>query len=280
MRPDKHTCKNCGNHFTGKFCNLCGEKVYDDHDKKIFHLLEEVFHFVWHFEGTFLVTIKTFLTKPGKFSLDYCAGIRRKYFKPISLFLTIVVIYLLFPRFHGLNMRFYSYVSKESKYSWYAVPIAKKKVNTLHLTTDQLADLYDKKSSGFSKLFLLMLIPLCALAFWLLFINAHRFFFDHFILATEICSFYILTNFLILPFLSFLIEKINPSWNPAFDDGSWITFVMLGILAFFIIVAFRRFYKQKQWVVAVKGLAFLFIFIFAIRFIYNMLLYYLVMLFM
>src|SRR5690348_17578368 len=25
-----HTCKNCGNRFSGKFCNQCGEKVYTD----------------------------------------------------------------------------------------------------------------------------------------------------------------------------------------------------------------------------------------------------------
>src|SRR5688500_3391743 len=100
-----NNCKNCNHSFTGKYCNVCGEKVYSGHDKEIKHVFEEAFHFLTHFEGKFLTTIKTIFTNPGMLSLDYCNGIRKKYFKPISLFLMIVILYLLFPLFEGLNMR-------------------------------------------------------------------------------------------------------------------------------------------------------------------------------
>ena len=110
-----HTCKNCGNQFTGKYCNVCGEKVYTDHDKSIAHFLEDALHFITHLEGTLITTLKTILTKPGRLSYDYCHGIRKKYFKPLSFFMLLVILYLLFPFFTGLNMPFRFYLNRGAK---------------------------------------------------------------------------------------------------------------------------------------------------------------------
>src|SRR4051812_49053712 len=97
-----HTCKNCGNRFNGKFCNQCGEKVYTDKDRSVLHFVEEGFHFLTHFDGNFITTLKAIFIRPGQLSQDYSIGIRKKYFKPLSLFLILVVLYLLFPMFRGL----------------------------------------------------------------------------------------------------------------------------------------------------------------------------------
>src|SRR5579871_2821131 len=102
---DPHVCKNCKHSFVGNFCNACGEKVYHENDRAFKHLFEEVLHFLTHFDGTLLRNIKTMLTYPGKVSEDFCYGIRKKYFKPLSLFLLLVILYLLFPLFGGLNMK-------------------------------------------------------------------------------------------------------------------------------------------------------------------------------
>lgn len=109
MQTVQHICKNCGHVFTGNYCNQCGEKVYTEHDKSLVHLLEEGFHFVTHFEGTLLTTIKTIFTKPGQLTLDYCNGVRKKYFRPLSFFLLLVVFYLVFPLLSGLNMTLYNH---------------------------------------------------------------------------------------------------------------------------------------------------------------------------
>src|SRR5437868_6771196 len=100
----EHTCRNCGYHFTGKYCNRCGEKVLVEKDKRLIHFFEEGLHFITHFDGTLLTTVKTIITKPGKISEDYCNGIRKIYFKPQSFFLLLVILYLFFPYFEGLNM--------------------------------------------------------------------------------------------------------------------------------------------------------------------------------
>lgn len=83
MADQVRTCKSCGHDFEGHYCNRCGEKLFHEKDKHIGHLFEEQFHFITHFEGSFFNTIKTVLARPGQLTLDYCNGIRKKYFKPV-----------------------------------------------------------------------------------------------------------------------------------------------------------------------------------------------------
>ena len=99
------TYKNC-KQFAGRFCNQCGEKVYTDPDKSLEHFFEDVFHFITHFSSKFLNSFWLVISRPGLMSYKYCRGIWKKYFKPLSLFLIGVILYLLFPMIQGMNIAF------------------------------------------------------------------------------------------------------------------------------------------------------------------------------
>ncbi len=271
-------CKNCGNEFTGKYCNNCGEKTYTEKDKKLSGIFHEVFHFITHFEGTFFTTIKTFFTRPGKLSAEYCFGRRKKYFKPISFFMLLVILYLLFPKFEGLNMKLGSYLNPSYGYAWFGAPIVKSKMDARKETYKQVEERYEHASAQTSKLGLLLLIPLSAIVLLLLFITRRKPFFDHFILATEINSFYIFSHFLFLPFCAWIVEKTIPSYIHIFNDGSWVWWTIFGFYLLFTMQALRTFYKERWWLIILKGLIFLFIFAAYIRYVYAMLLFLLVML--
>jgi len=273
------TCKNCGNHFLGKYCNQCGEKVYSEKDKHLKHVFEEVFHFLTHFEGSFFTTLKTFIRYPGKLSADYCSGIRKKYFKPIPFFLMLVVLYLLFPKFKGLNMAAGTYVSSENSYTSYSVPVFKAKMKKHNASYAEIAKHYDETSPKVSKISLLLLIPLCAIVLACLFILRRKPFFDHFILSAELLSFFILTQFLFMPFLSFLVQKIAPQFEYLFYDNSLLHILMDVLFAFFTVIAFRNFYKEKYWLSILKAIIFLVVFTVGVRYIYYMVVFLLTMLF-
>lgn len=245
------TCKNCGNHFSGKFCNACGEKVYTSHDKSIAHIFEEGLHFITHFEGSFLTTLKTVITKPGKFSKDYCNGIRKKYFKPVSLFLLLIVLYLLFPRFQGLNMKLDTYATDKYGFTWVSAPLIKAKKEKKAVEYRELAVLYDAKSSSISKIALFFIIPIAAAIVLLLFFTTRKYYFDHLILSFELSAFYIALHFLLVPFLSFIAEWINKEWMRFFwDDNLWLTWFQVLVDLVFVSAAFKRFYGQKWiWII-------------------------------
>jgi Protein of unknown function (DUF3667) len=271
MEQTTVTCKNCGHVFIGNYCNACGEKIYHDHHKKTGHLLEEVFHFLTHFEGSFITTLKTVFTKPGKYSLDYCNGIRKKYFKPVSYFMLLVVLYLLFPRFQGLNMKLDTYINPKYSFSWAAVPLVKKELKEKNIKYAEFVKLYDSKSSSISKIALFFLIPLASCVILLLFFTSRKYFFDHFILSLELSGLFIALHFLIVPFISFVAELIYKPWASFFvDDNYWLTYLQLIIDLVFISFAFKRFYGQNWWWTIPKALIYLFIFNMFILYVYRL----------
>ncbi|MEO7394541.1 MAG: DUF3667 domain-containing protein [Chitinophagaceae bacterium] len=272
MERNNLICKNCGNEFAGNYCNACGEKVYNEEHKKISHLVEEVIHFVTHFEGSLFRTIKTVFTSPGKFSLDYCNGIRKKYFKPVSFFFVFVVLYLLFPRYHGLNMKLESYVDKQYGFTGVSVPLAKGKMKSRQVTFPELAKHYNSKSASVSKIGLFLIIPLAACLILFLFFSTKKSFFDHFIISLELSSLFIAIHFLIIPFLSFITEMINRKWSTFFrDDNYWLEIITVLLNLTITSIAFKKFYVQKWGWVIVKAIIYIFIFNFFILYVYRLL---------
>lgn len=282
MEAATHTCNHCGNQFTGNYCNVCGEKVYHDHHKTIGHLLEEVIHFITHFDGAFFKTIKSVFIHPGLVSSEYVKGIRKKYFKPVSLYLLCVVVYLLFPFFKGLNMEFYSYTNKNSEYQRITMPAAKQKAINRNLSFEVLAKKYDEKSGKVSKILLLLYLPLTALLLSGLYFKQRRYFFDHFILSAELNSFLVAFGFLILPFSLYLIDRlghfISNNFHLSISNPTIELIIESGFLLI-IVSALKRFYNQNWLWTVIKSLLFLIIFLIIIIPIYRIILFFTTMLF-
>lgn len=268
------TCKACGHHFTGKYCNNCGEKVYTEHDRKVSHFFEEGFHFITHFEGKFFTTVKSLLTRPGKLSEDYCGGIRKSYFKPLSLFLLLVVVYLLFPVFEGLNMRLY-YHTHHSIYGNFAMQKARDVMLHTGLTDAQLTTTFHAKSEKASKFLLAVILPLTALFFWAMTFKKRKYFFDQMVFATEVNSVYLIWGFMILPLLLALTEWASHLVTGRYfqtGDGP-ISLVIYLVMAVYVALAAKRFYRVKRWQGILLGILFYLIHYIVIQVVYKFLLF-------
>ncbi|HYF32599.1 MAG TPA: DUF3667 domain-containing protein [Chitinophagaceae bacterium] len=252
------TCKNCGNQFTGNFCNECGEKVYSDHDKRFSHFLEEAFHFITHFDNKIFRSWWLIMTRPGFVSKQICDGIRRPYYKPVNLFIIGVILYLLFPIFQGLNMPLKNHLNE--LYSPVAERMVENKMKSKKLTMDQVAARFDAKSPKFAKILLLIIIPLSALAIQLLFLKKGRYFFDHITLASEINTFYLYFTFLLLPLLFiityFIVYAFGVDLRNHLNDNISVP-LHVTALAIYSTLAFIRFYNEKKVPAILKSVLFL-----------------------
>ena len=237
---ETNICKNCGNTFIGKYCNNCGEKVYSAKDKKLSNLFSEAFHFITHFEGTLFTTLKTLFFKPGKISLDYCIGLRKKYYKPLSFFLLLVILYLIFPFFQGLNMKLESYKINDF-YGNYSSERIQEVMQEKNISFSVLENKFHKVTEKASKFLLFIIIPLLALFSWLISFRKRKLYYDHFIFSTEISAFFVLWGYLIIPFIFFILFQfnlINPRINNELVGG-----IIMGGLALFTFIAARRFFN-------------------------------------
>lgn len=262
-------CKNCGSKLTGKFCSSCGQKKYADKDKSIAHIFEEAFHFLTHFEGSFFTSIKAILFHPGKLTADYCAGIRKKYYKPISLFLMVVIIYLLNPMYSGLNQEF-RHFKGNNVYGTMAKAAIENKMSKSTISEADLAIEYGQKSKGLSKILLFIFIISSTIFLYFLYYKQRKWLFDHVILATEINTIFILLIFILFPLLIILIGTIFQFNEDVISDE---IFALISFITFFIYnsIAFKSIFNESKLRTGVKSLAFTILhtlfFVFAYRFI-------------
>ena len=82
--PDSIICKNCGNLFTGKFCNNCGQK-HSNQRLTFKLLLHDLVHAFTHLDKGFLFTIKEMALRPGHTIRDYIQGKRAGHANPLMM---------------------------------------------------------------------------------------------------------------------------------------------------------------------------------------------------
>ncbi|MBL7840661.1 MAG: DUF3667 domain-containing protein [Cyclobacteriaceae bacterium] len=282
MAKPPSTCINCGSPLSGNFCSNCGEKVFSDHDKTIGHFVHETFHFLTHLDGKFLTSLKAVFSKPGLLSLEYCRGIRKKYFKPVSLFLVGVIIYLFFPLLQGLNMSYYENINTFSALHIYVVEdVAVKKAEKKNITTEELANRYDAKSPKVSKIMLLLLLPFSGLLLWLLFFRKREYLFDHLIMGTEINTVFLYMVFLFIPLLLLSGGKIwyLISGNDFHYGDPVIVPLQIVILSAYWSMSFRKFYGTGVWETIWKTFVFFVLHGLLVYVVYRLLLFLVVMMF-
>lgn len=266
-----HYCRNCNSNFTGNYCNNCGQKLFSSHDKSIKNLFEEVLHFLTHFEGTFFTTLKTIFFYPSKVSNDYCSGIRKRYFKPFSLFLFVVIIYLLLPVASGLNMKMQHYKDNLIGKSFITHQI-ENKARELNITEEALAVKFEYKSEKAAKFLLITLIPLTTLLLYLLFYKKRELLYDTIIVSTEFNVFFIGIYFIILPALFKLYSLLfTPIYNP--DENVFILSTYVVTFIIYTSVLFYKFYNQSKIISFTKALFFMFAYNFLVISLYKFLIF-------
>ncbi|MGB4845859.1 MAG: DUF3667 domain-containing protein [Ferruginibacter sp.] len=263
-------CKNCGNNFTGKFCNICGEKVYTEKDKSVKHILGEGFHFLTHFEGTFFKTLKTIFTRPGQLSLDYCNGIRKRYFKPLSFFLLLVILYLLFPVFEGLNMNLYAH-AQHKLYGKFATAEITSLLKEKNITEVMLVDSFHHAGEKTSKFLLFIIIPALAFFSMLIVRSKKRAYYDHFVFTIESFSFFILWGFIIMPVLLMFTYKV---FGFHFTSENQTGLAVMSLFLVYVTLASKRFFNFKWWFSILYAILFSVFLVGFIEYIYKFILFF------
>ncbi len=92
---EMQTCKNCGNVFKGKICNVCGEKVFDEKQLTAKYFFHQLLDFFWHWENKVIKSIKLNFLKPGFITKENINGIRIPYAKPVQLYLVVAFLFYI-----------------------------------------------------------------------------------------------------------------------------------------------------------------------------------------
>ena len=216
-------CRNCDNHFTGDYCNKCGQKT--THRITMGHIGHDMLHAFTHTDKGFFYLMLQLFVRPGIVAREYIVeGKRKRYFTPFQYILIIGAI----AAFVAVNSHFIETtvqsIGGDTIYS------AKKLAFIQKITSYQ---------SRYYNFLILIQLPFYALATFLVF-RKHRFnYAEHLTLQTFITAQTTILAMLVM-LIIFLMGK----------TGLYLASVMSLISAAFQIFAYRQFFLEKN----VKGI--------------------------
>jgi len=101
MNPGLTTCKNCGNPFEGKFCNLCGQSA-DVKRFRVIHLLTTFLKSFIKLDSGHIYTVQQLFIQPGDMLRGYLSGKRVRYTNPTAYLIVVSAVTAYLITFSGL----------------------------------------------------------------------------------------------------------------------------------------------------------------------------------
>ncbi len=257
-------CRNCGNDFTGRYCNHCGEKVMIPADKSLGRMFTQFLNAITFLDNKAFRTAKMIFLRPGELTQNVMNGIRVPFLKPVSLFFVANLLYFLFPVFDTFNAHLRTQMHF-TPYSAIARQMVEEKLETDGITLEEFTARYQRQSTNMAKLLLIVFVLLLAVPLALINYSNHYFFYDHVLVSLEYNSVIVLLTQIIVPRIlmavSFIFFDSGAFLNTIFRDSvfSWLT------IAFSVFIFFRMertVYNQKTktaWIKALLTLPSLFI---------------------
>lgn len=257
--PDRPTfvCPSCGTESVGPFCNNCGERQLGSEGRSLRRYFDVVVNFLTHFDSKGYRSLWYLIIKPGFLSEEHLRGSRVRYAKPLSLFISINVVYYLSIALFGVNT-FTTPLSVQLRQNDYYPGFASRRVES-QLKTDKMsyAELetkYNKKVGVLSKTLIFLFIPIYAIIFYGLFFTHRRYFVDHAVVATHLWSFILLLLAVLVP----AIAALMMGWSRApsiaallvANDNPISVFLQICI-GVYMALMLRRVYAASYWYCAI-----------------------------
>lgn len=93
-------CPNCDHAVQGPFCSACGQETVIE-TPSVTEFLHELLHHYVAAEGKIWRTLHLLLCAPGRLTSEYIAGRRKRYIRPMQLYLTLSFVFFLLSSMTG-----------------------------------------------------------------------------------------------------------------------------------------------------------------------------------
>ncbi|HND43042.1 MAG TPA: DUF3667 domain-containing protein, partial [Cyclobacteriaceae bacterium] len=189
----EHTCKTCGNVFTGIYCNLCGEKVIEPKDRSFRNFVANSLTALTLADNRFLKTLWLTVKNPGFLSKEYANGRRVNYLRPLQVFFVLNLVYFLFP-----VLQLFNSTLRTQMYYLFHSPMVRGMVNQRvmdeGISLSGFTMIYNEKTTVLAKLLIVVFVWIASVPLSLIFRKKNRYFTDHVALAIELACFNIFVN--------------------------------------------------------------------------------------
>jgi thiamine biosynthesis protein ThiS len=191
-------CPACGMEAARSFCSRCGEKKSSTSDLSVRYLLEHAAGELFHYDSKMFRSFRLLFSQPGFLTAEYLRGCRKPYLHPFQLFFVANLIYFLVQPLTGwsglkgwLNVQTHMMF-----YSGFAARLAAHRMAAKHLTELQLNQAFDHIVDIQARSLVIVIVPLFALAVWLLQCRKRRYFGEHLVFALHFTAFWLMAVYM------------------------------------------------------------------------------------
>lgn len=219
-------CLNCNSPVQGEYCQHCGQSIRDNSDRSLTRLLGEVFGNFFFLDNRILVSLKHLFAFPGRMTVEFIEGKRKKFISPITLFLFFNLIYFFVNPLTDYSLPLYDQITAQPIYSEWAKDwtILKLKANDLDFQDYSL--IYQDMSDNISKSIMIINVPIIAIFIFLMSFKKRKFYYDSLIFSFHFFSLYI-ASWIIAEWITSLIDLI---YGYEDSDLSSIVFMFLAFV--------------------------------------------------
>jgi len=186
------SCLNCSASVEGGFCQRCGQSVRENSDRSIGKLLSDFLGNVFFLDNRFLLSVRYLFAMPGRMTVEFIEGKRKKFISPVTLFLFINLIYYFVSPLSDYSLSLYDQVYGQP-YSEWIVNLVKDKMRNEGLEGAAYGITYQNMSDSISKSIMILNVPIIAVVVNLITFKRRRFYFDNLIFAFHFFTFFLLS---------------------------------------------------------------------------------------
>ncbi len=240
-------CLNCSARVEGDFCHQCGQHVRDNSDRSIARLLSAFFSTVLFLDNRFFLSMRYLFQFPGRMTVEFLEGKRKKFISPVTLFLFFNLIYFFVKPLSDYSISLFDQIYAQPYSKWIKEWVDLKLQNG-GLDERTYGITYQNMSDTISKSIMIINIPMIAAFVHLMAFKKRRFYYDSLIFAFHFFSLYIASWIMIDWAETFITFVVGQSGSIA-SDISFYLFVFF-IPLFYAILSIKKFLDIKwHWAI-------------------------------
>jgi hypothetical protein len=237
--PTESQCTNCSVPLVGRICHTCGEEQPNEHDLSIKHFVHELADEMLHFDSKVPATLRNLVFNPGFLSVEYFAGRKTRYLRPLRMYLIIFAInFFLFSFFKPVALYDFSRIQQadtSGQINRLVEKIAIKSNTTPAMVIEKITVRWQKGISV-----LQIMNPMILAGVLMVFFGRNRIHFaEHLVFALHFQSFTFLLGCLMFPIYLFTGIDLNQKiWS--------ITYLLWAVEACYLYLALMLFYQGAR----------------------------------